>query len=284
MNTKKKVKKSLLSVFLALVMLLSGILSQTVCAASNPNVVTEVVYVDGLPIKVSVNAAAGTIEARPLKGGDQSVLKITEKGQDIVRVYEEDEKRYVKYDLDVTDISQEEVDVEVRDKTGEAVEKYNSPEDLVQDSYQGQSAAAVTVVTGASVSALLSAVLMTAACIIVGGIIYYAGKAAVNVIKRSSSKKSYYYKAHVFKQNVYIGLNSRISKSAAVSRIRTGGADNDIYTYFKGNAVAAVRAARLGCTHAELSCFNIKGKVKFWHYHTGNRNGAHAFYGLPVVC
>lgn len=280
MNTRKKLKKSLISILLTFVMLFTGIVSQTVNVAANPNVMTEIVYVDGMAIRVSVNAEAGTIEARSLKKEDQSVLKISEKGTDMVRVYEEDQKKYVNYDLEVNDISQEEVDVEVKDKTGEVVEEYDCLEDLTEDSYQGQTAAAVTVITGASISALLSAVLFTAACIIVGGVVYYAAKAAVNAIKRSSYKRNSFYKAYVFEKNVYIGLNSSISKNSAINRLRMQG---DIYTYFSGNAVSAVKATHLGCTHRELSCFRIKGKVKFWHYHTGNRNGAHAFYGLPVV-
>lgn len=170
------------------------------------------------------------------------------------------------------------VDIEVIDEDGNVVEKNDEYDDLINDSYDGQVAATVTVVTAITVESLITALLASAACIAVSGVIYYGAKAAVHEIEKTKNQKKYYYKAYINNKNVFINLN-RISKASAISHIRRG---KDIYTYTKSLAKAVTKESGLGVSSPDISCFKGK-KVKFYHYHTSPQNGSHIFYGVPVI-
>lgn len=201
-------------------------------------------------------------------------MEITTNGNDVATIYDDKEQEYVDYALDINDLSYNDVDVDIIDDDGDVVDSYENVDDLIDDTYDGQ--VAVTVVTGITVGALITAILEAAACIAVAGVIYYGAKAAVKAIEKDSKQQKYYYKAYVYKKNVFIAIESRISKASAVSRLKSG---LSIYTYTSGLAKSAVKATGWGCTKKEIS--DLKGKIRFWHYHTSKRLGEHAFFGLP---
>lgn len=149
---------------------------------------------------------------------------------------------------------------------------------MISDSYDGQAAVAVTVVTAITIETLITAILTAAACIVVAGVIYYAGKSVAKEIERTKQQNNY-FKAYVEKKNVFINISNSISRASAISRIHSG---SDVYTYKRSAAKSLTKATGLGCTSPEISCFKGK-KVRFYHYHTANRNEAHIFYGLPVI-
>lgn len=238
---------------------------------------SEVVYVDGNPIRVTVNPLNGTIMAEAVNKRDDSSLVISENSENIVTIYDNNENNYVDYELDIEDLSYDEIDVDVYDEDGDIVESYDDVNDLLDDTYEGQ-AATVTVVTTITVGSLITALLEAAACIAIAGVIYYGAKAAVKAITQKSQKKDYYYKAYIYNKNVFINISNSISKTSAITRIKT---KQNVYTFYSSNAKAIVKSTGLGCTASEIS--DLKGKIRFYHYHTANRNGAHSFYGNPVT-
>lgn len=236
---------------------------------------SEIVYVDGYAIRVTTDVETGTVTAESVDKSDNSMLEISEYNENVATIYDEEEDSYVDYILEIEDLSETAIDIVVYDEEGEIVEQYESIDDLIEDSYEGQ--VAITIVTGITVSALITAILQVAACVAVAGVIYYGAKAAVNAIEKSASQKKYYYKAYIYNKNVFINLN-QISTNSAISRIKSG---QNIYTYTASLAKSAVVSAGLGCTSSEISC--LAGKIRFYHYHTNPRNGAHSFYGIPVT-
>lgn len=74
-------------------------------------------------------------------------------------------------------------------------------------------------------------------------------------------------------------MNS-ISFGTAKARVAAG---KDIYTWWNARAVAAVSAVGLGSIGPEIDKNRKAGKLYYMHYHTGNRNGSHAFFGLPFT-
>lgn len=128
---------------------------------------------------------------------------------------------------------------------------------------------------------MLVVVLEVTATIVVAGCVYYAVSTVIEKIKSNKKKQKYYYKAYidVTTQTTYIAFYSKtITKKQAASRIKSG---NNIYTFTKKKAKAAVVAAGLGYVGPEIHL--RKGKFVFHHFHTRNRNGAHSLYGMPYT-
>lgn len=132
---------------------------------------------------------------------------------------------------------------------------------------------------GISISTLLTVILAVTATIVVGGCTYYAVSTVIDKIKSNSAKQKYYYKAYISDYVTYIAFYSgTISQSQAASRLKSG---QNVYTYTKSLAKTATVATGLGCIGPEITYRS--GKFSFWHYHPGNRNGAHCLYGLPYT-
>lgn len=272
-------KYKVLAMILAMITLIvteNHLCTNVFALPNNSNLTTNIVYVDGNAIKVSVNSRTGLITAESLSRKDDSCLEISMDGDAVTTVYDPEEDEYVNYALEINDLSQDEVDIEVIDDEGNIVDSYEEVDDLLEDTYEGQ--AAVTVLTGITVGSLITAVLKVAACIAVAGVVYYGAKAAVKTIQRTRSKQKYYYKAYIYNKNVFIAIRHSISKAAAINRLRKR---QNIYTYTSTLAKSAVLGTGLGCTRKEIS--DLRGKIRFYHYHTANRNGSHAFFGLPYT-
>lgn len=235
----------------------------------------EVVYVDGNAIKVTVDAENGIIKSQAVDRFDESSLTICENSDNIITVYDDEEEDFVDYEIEINDLSEENVDIEIINENDEIVDEFNDYDELIEDSYDGQ--ASVAVLTTITVGSLITAILEASACIAVASVIYYGAKAAVKAIKKKKENKSYYYKAYIYEKNIFINLK-KISRASAVSRIKK---KKNVYTYKSSNAKNIVLATGLGCTSSEIS--DLRGKIRFYHYHTANRNGAHSFYGTPKI-
>lgn len=271
----KKLMKKVLSICLIGGLVLSDIPIQA-NAETIGNETSEIVYVDGNAIKVTVDPISEIITAESVDKKDDTCLVISEQFGSMATIYDETEQEYIDYDIDVEDLSYEDVDITVYDEEGEIVEDYDDIDDLLDDEYDGQAATA-TVVTTISVSSLITALLEVAACIAVAGVIYYGAKAAVKAITKKGKKKQY-FKAYIYDFNVFINISNAISRNSAINRIKT---KRNVYTYSSSRAKSIVKATGLGCTPKEIS--DLKGKIRFYHYHTAKRNGAHAFFGKPVT-
>ena len=183
------------------------------------------------------------------------------------------------YEAKIEDLSENNVNITVLDDDNEIVEEYDDEDDLLVDEYECQAAVTVGVI---SVTTLLQVLLAITACIVIAGITYYAVSTVQAKIAQDKKKKQYYYPACLKGKDVYIAYNKSISSSAASNRIRSG---MSIYTYTSSLARTAVSNAGYGVIGPEIdSKKNMKkGYIYYKHYHTGNRNGAHAWYGVPYT-
>lgn len=271
-------KKKIMSIAVIISLIATELyFGNTTHAMENSAITSEIVYVDGNKIKVTVDLNKRRVISQAAGNRDESYLEIDANGEGTTTIFDEEEGEYIDYELDIDELSYEDVEIDVIDEMGDIAECYNDYEDIVEDRYEEQ-AVAVTVVTGITVGTLITAILEVAACIVVAGIVFYGAKAAVAYIKKKSEQKKYYYKAYIYEKNVFINLSSKISRKSAVKRIRLG---KNVYTYTSSRARAIVLETGLGCTGAEIS--DLKGKIRFYHYHTANRNKAHSFYGEPIT-
>ena len=270
----RNIVKKIVSVILVVVLLVVST-DINVLSSDFKEISEDIVYVDGNEIRVSINTEEGYVKAESTSSQDDSYIIIYEDSGSVINVFDENEMDYVEYDLEIKSLTNEDIDITIYDDNGELYDRFDDINDLFKDSYVTQ--AAVAVVVGITAETLITAILEAAACIVVASCIFYGAKAAVETIKSSKETRSYYYKAYIYEKNVFINLNN-ITYNSAVSRIIN---KRSIYTYTSSMAKSVVLATGLGCTSSEIS--DLKGKVRFYHYHTANRNGAHAFYGLPHV-
>lgn len=274
--------KRILSVLLCLALLCCSINITAFAAEINDQ---KTVYVDGKAFVYSI-ASDGTLEVQGKSDNGKSYLTILPDGTAEAQAMDET-GQYIQYELEINDLSLEKVDVTATHESStfarglqrtQIVEHFTCVEDIMGKSYVGQ--ASLVVVTGISLSTLLTVVLTITGTIVVGGCIYYAVANVIEKIKSDSAKQKYYYKAHIADYVTYIAFYSgTITQSQAASRIKSG---QNVYTYTKSLAKAAVVSAGLGCiTSPEIHLRS--GALTFYHYHTANRNGAHSLYGLPYT-
>lgn len=131
-----------------------------------------------------------------------------------------------------------------------------------------------------SLSTLLYVLIQIAKTIVIASVTYIAISAVIEAIKESTAKKKYYYSAYLSGKEVYINYASSISVATATSRILAG---KSFYTYFSSYAYSAVSAAGLGVIGPEIDTNKKTGYIYYKHYHTGNRNGAHGWFGTPYT-
>lgn len=157
-----------------------------------------------------------------------------------------------------------------------------SPEELYNLSHntiQPYSAIAVSVW---SISQLLYVIVQVVITLVVAGITYHAIASVVEAIKNDRDQARQCYKAHYKRglTDVYIDYSNPISATESVNRVKSG---LSFYTFNRTNAQQIVKAAGLGVIGPEIDK-NLKSNyLYYYHFHTGNRNGAHGWYGLPVT-
>lgn len=243
----------------------------------------QTVYYDGMAFSYEVDED-GNIEVKGMEDGGRSYITVYTDGTAEAQAMNED-GQYIQYDLEMKELSFEEVDVVAREKNNRLgnkhrthrTEHFDSVEDIVGKQYVGQ---ALTLGWGVFLTTLVAVVIAVVGTIVVGGCIYYAVSTVIDKIQSDKAKQKYYYKAYIADYVTYIAFyNGTITQSQAASRIKSG---QNVYTYTKALAKAAVVSAGLGCTSSPEIHLR-KGYFAFYHYHTLNRNGAHSLYGLPYA-
>ena len=108
---------------------------------------------------------------------------------------------------------------------------------------------------------------------VIAGVTCYAVDAVISDVRKNSK---YYYKAYRRLNTVFI---NQLLYQKLKHLIELGQAL--IHTYTQSLARKIVVSAGLGVVGPENHWAWYKIGSYFSHFHTGNRNGAHSFYGLP---
>lgn len=263
--------KKIISSLLIFVMVFSIGTNQIFAAAFSND--KTIVYVDGIKFKITSEEDSTTVETVGLVNNSKMILDL----EGNARVELVDENRNIKeYTLKINTLLEDAVDFTITDNNGET-KHYNDIEQLKNDEYEGQ-AAIVIGIGGATLGAFLQALLYA---IIGTTVVYIAGYAcmeladALRTRKMSSTK---YYRAFRSNSKVYVGKQT-ISRSAAVSRLRTG---QDTYTWSKSNAKSIASSVGRGVKGPEIDSLRRKG-VYYYHYHPKSGARFHSFYGNAYV-
>lgn len=236
-----------------------------------------VVYIDGVKFVVTDTEDGVIVRTEGKSNGFKMYLF------DNGTAYAEDKDengKNIKTWLNINELSKDNIDIDLKTEEGN-VTKLTS---LNEDEYEGQMAATIGMGSMAIYSAILWAL---TALLITSAVIYIAGEACQALdyaLKRSRVQSSKFYKAYIYNGSVYVTKNS-ISRKAAISRIAT---KQNVYTYKSSDAKNIVAAVGMGVIGPEIdkrtkSSGVVKKGIYYYHYHTGNRNGAHAFFGNAYV-
>ncbi|WP_127837280.1 hypothetical protein [Clostridium prolinivorans] len=237
--------------------------------AKAESILEKTVFVDGIEYSIYVEDSTNNVIVETVGLEKNSEMIITPEGDARATIFDENSE-VKEYDLEINELTEEDVEVVVKDN-GNVVEEFTSSEDLQADKYVGQSVIVVggTIVVGS----LLTALLYASLALVIAGVTCYAIDAIIHVVRNTN----FYYKAYRRLNTVFVNPIS-IPYSQAVNRIKAGA---DVYTYFSTPARNIVVATGLGVTPSENHRKWYSIGTFFDHYHTENRNGAHSFYGLP---
>lgn len=237
---------------------------------------TEIVYIDDVGYKVSYNFEGKYTISVVGNEAVNGTVDFGEHGTAEVTIHNETEETE-NYLLDIEELNTEEVDVDVY-SDGQKVAEYNDVDEIIEDEYVGQAAITATV-TVISLKTLLEIIITVAATAVIAAMTCEALSVAYEAIKESKKKQGNYYRAWLSGNDVYIRMDDPIDLDLAVSRISAG---FSIYTYTSSQASNVCYLTGLGVTASEIdSKANRKsGHIYYRHYHTANRNGAHAWYGI----
>lgn len=233
--------------------------------------IDDIIYVDGHGFKVSVSLSGDTI-IESIENASKLVMD--ENGETDI-ILEDTNGIIEKYDAEINELTEENVDIVIK-QSDEIVEEINSYDELVEDNYEGQAAAAGVLITA---DLLLTALAIAAITIVICGVTCYAVNEIEKQIKKS--KNNYYY-AYLRSGVVYINPLS-VSESDAIKCIKNSGDDGGVYTYLKDNAKyiaqKSTRNWRGPENHYRLLAV-LAGSVYYDHYHNCE-SGAHIWYGMP---
>lgn len=264
--------KRLLSATLAVVMMSNLVVGQ-ISASAAENTTIQDVYLDGVAYHFEVDedwniiVTAETAESEARMVLDQDLNGTVE----IENANAADEE----YTVDIKSLNAEEevFDVAVVDETNPEETLELEYEDIADSDYSGQ--VAVTAGGVIVLGGLLEALLYAALAVVIAGVTCIAVVAAVEAVKKASNC---YYLAYQVLNSVFINPVP-ISQGTAVSTLKAGGS---VYTFTGTRAYTAVYQTGLGVIGPENSYAWYKIGDYFWHYHPGNRNGAHCWYGLKT--
>lgn len=236
--------------------------------------VKDVIYIDGTKLSYEMEADGVTLSS------GKSSLTIQDDHTGTAHIVNDDSVE--DFELNIVDLSRDAVYVVATNKkTGEQFTIDHLGDEST--SYTGQAAIALTgsAAIYLSLQTFLYYMILVGLTIVVAGVVYYAiDKAIVKIRQNKEHSQSKYYPAKLSGKMVYIAMKNPISLSQASTRIRRG---QDIYTYFSGNAKKAVLGSGLGSWYkSEIDQKRKKGYIYFYHWHTANRNGAHAWFGNPI--
>lgn len=248
----------------------------TVNAAMESNKISQVVYVDGVKFLYTIEND-GTTVVESMDDENYGKLELSNKGEADVEVMSEDGDLET-FNVEIEDLTEDNVDIVVQDDKDKLIEEYDDIDEILEDSYDGQTA--VATVTVISFTTLLKVLVIVSATVVIGGITYHAATKAYEAIRQSRQSQKYYYRASLSNGSVYIAYTSKLTQKQAAARIKRG---QNIYTYTGSQARAAVLASGKRVSKAEIDKNRKKGKIYFYHYHTSPKNGSHAWYGKPYT-
>jgi hypothetical protein len=183
---------------------------------------------------------------------------------------------------DIRDFGTMNIDVHIKDSRGRTYE-YDS--DKVAGNIHSKDArsAGVLVLGGlglfgtAMLADFLWALFAAGIVIVVAGMTCYAIEKVIEQLKNNDNRHRYYSATIPSQYNTVFVSPIPITRTHAINRIRAG---RDTYTFLEDNAYSVVRDVGLGVIGPEIESENSdKIGIFFKHFHTGNRNGAHSFYG-----
>lgn len=262
---------SILAVMLVIAIVFSAGLSQVLAVSINGSLAT-IVYIDGIKFVITDTEDKIIVETQ----GQENDFKMY--FWDNGKAYTESEGTNVW--LNINELTDEKIDIDLETEDG-AITKIT---DLEQDEYQGQALGTITlggITLGKAILCAIAALLMTSAIYYISGEAYQALDYALNKKKISHNT---YYKAYIYKKVVLVSKKG-ISKNSAINHIRLGW---DVYSYKSSDARRIVEAVGKGVIGPEIDKKTttsgiIKHGIYYYHYHTGNRNGAHSFYGNAYI-
>lgn len=264
---------SILAVMLVVAILFSTGLNQVLAVSINGSLTTTV-YIDGIKFVITDTDDKVIVETK----GQENDFKMY--FFDNGTAYTEGEGKKVW--LNIKELTDEKIDIDLKADDG-TITKIT---DLEQDEYEGQGLLATITIGGVSLGkAILCAI---GALLMTSSVIYIAGEAYQALDYALSKKKvshNTYYKADIYAKKIVVISKKGISKNSAINRIRLGW---DVYTYKSSDARKIVEAVNKGVIGPEIderttTSGIIKHGIYFYHYHTGNRNGAHSFYGNAYI-
>lgn len=194
------------------------------------------------------------------------------------------------YELEIEDLSRNDVDIEVYED-GDKIEEISSVNEIIEDTYNGQ--AAIAICAGGvviSLGMILEALLAAMLAVVIAGVLYivinkfYSQVQASTKTKKEKVKK-YYYSAAIWKGQVVVSPKA-ISKSKAIARVKK---NLSVYSFSAKMAKAVIKQAGCYCSKPEIDKRRLKGHLYLYHYHKANAKGHpihtggfHSFYGTPV--
>ena len=271
---RDKRKYSILS-FVLILSLLINVFFYPIMSHGSTMEKEQIVYVDGIRFvyKIDINGNTTIVSTGKYAGAK---LVLNNNGNAYAQVKNKIGVNQ-KYNLQINDLSKEDVDIDIYNTHHVKVDEYDSVSDLYQDDYKGQSFITLPVqLLGTMIKVLIT----VAATIVVGKIIYYAGAAATEAIKQEQKKKKQYFRARLSQGHVYIAYANPISLTTASNRIRNV---KNLYTFRQSRARDAVLESGYGCSAKEVNKNKKPGKIYYYHFHTVPKNGAHAWFGHPIT-
>ena len=262
----KKASQVLLGVIFLFVLLVSQ-----VDGVSAEETKATPVYVDGIKYEVSVNDDLNVV-VKTVGLEKQSQLVLYADGTALAKIANPNEQTE-RFTVDFEKLDSEHIDATVYQK-GKLVENIDGMSDLDETDYSGQ--IPFIFIGAVTLEGLLVALMNTAITIVRSGIVWYA---VHSILEDINQMKNTFFKAYLVKNFLYINPKS-ISFTNAVNRIKIG---KNIYTFKSQNAYQCVDATGLGIIGPEINIRKdlLDNNIYYYHYHTSNRNGSHAFYGLP---
>lgn len=272
-----KIKK-LLSVCLITVFFVNGLFVSNASAKTITEVDSGVIYYDGVSYNVLYENNGDITVSTTEKNNNSGSLTVHSNATADVIIRNNGSSK--NYQLIIHDLNPHKMDVDVYDNKNNYIKNYNNLDALDYDTYSGQTIVLIDVIV-ISLLTLLEILLSIAPYIIIGGVTYYALSKAIEDIKTDSVKKGFYYPASLVGKDVYVNKYTPISAAAAVDMVKVG---LSIYTYEPMAAKAVCVATGLGSiAYPEIDSNMKTGSIYYYHYHTANRNGAHAWFGMPYT-
>lgn len=284
-----KTKRKIISLLLCFSLLISCMFPFSMAAFDSDDVIyTKTFTLENIEYTLQ-GYGDGAFSLTTGSGNDMSCLTVDAQGNGIAEITTDGNTQFLNVDID--DLTPDDVDVTIYDNSTTSqntapisITTYhiNSPEELYNLSHSPTQTCSVVAISVWSISQLIYVIVSVLITLVVAGVTYHAIASVVEAIQKDRIKARQCYRAY-YKSgltDVYIDYSNPISATESVARVKSG---LSFYTFNRTNAYNNVVAAGLGVIGPEIDK-NLKSSyLYYYHYHTANRNGAHAWYGLPVT-